>query len=778
MPNSLFDFLQELEPELVDIGSSIEKIFYEDPHGVLVKSRLFAELMTKKVAEREDFLHILDWRQVDRLQFLDNNGLLTKDIARAFDTIRLIGNKASHEGLNNDLELALKIHRNLYKISVWFFEIYGNYNSKAPKYRYPEMKKNEEIDKESLTKLIETALANKLPNLLQNQKVILNNQSHVQTESSQPEKLNREEIENKDFDIIEDKQLHNSYLLYQLSKLRESSQEAVEGSNSLSTFKEYLHINRPIQEELINALNEAKNSDSSELILLCGSVGDGKSHLLAYMNQTYQELMEGVHIHNDATESFDPQKNSLDTLAEVLINFSDENIEISNEKRILAINLGVLHNFLESDYAKNSYTKLASFIKKSKIFETEYLSENYYDKHFKLISFSDYHPYELTEDGPKSEYFTKLLEKIVQPLDNNPFYIAYQRDIKNKVRGAFIKNYQLLQNESIRNKVSDLLIQTIIKYKHLISTRAFLNFIYDIIVPANIDEEQFSSSVIEETEVLLPNLIFNSTDRSTLLKMISQNDPINIRSEKIDEILIQLNNSNNITDIFKKHLEFKVIEDWINQLTDLGPFYELTSSTKQLLSATLIRFSYFLGKNIQDVYIDSTYKSYMEYLYKYNIGHGPGLRQLYDEIKDAVFAWNGQPKENSTYIFLEENSVNMKLAQSLNISRYAKHLEKRESDLGNRFKNSILIGFQNESKDDYELLEIDYQLYKLILKVINGYRPNKKDKEDAIQFIEFIDRLIKLSSKENVLTVYDNSVNILFKLEYDEDFEEFIFKRD
>lgn len=65
MPNSLFDFLQELEPELVDIGSSIEKIFYEDPHGVLVKSRLFAELMTKKVAEREDFLHILDWRQVD-----------------------------------------------------------------------------------------------------------------------------------------------------------------------------------------------------------------------------------------------------------------------------------------------------------------------------------------------------------------------------------------------------------------------------------------------------------------------------------------------------------------------------------------------------------------------------------------------------------------------------------------------------------------------------------------------------------------------------------------
>ncbi|WP_284692644.1 DNA phosphorothioation-dependent restriction protein DptF, partial [Peribacillus frigoritolerans] len=67
---------------------------------------------------------------------------------------------------------------------------------------------------------------------------------------------------------------------------------------------------------------------------MCGSVGDGKSHLLAYLKNKYPDLVNKFMIHNDATESFDPQKSSLDTLAEILKPFSDEKIEGAQVKLI------------------------------------------------------------------------------------------------------------------------------------------------------------------------------------------------------------------------------------------------------------------------------------------------------------------------------------------------------------------------------------------------------------------------------------------------------------
>ena len=76
-------------------------------------------------------------------------------------------------------------------------------------------------------------------------------------------------------------------------------------------------------------IEEANNSEGSQLVLLCGSVGDGKSHLLAYLNEEHKELLEGFYIHNDATESHDPNLTELETLDNVLCSFRDENIDNS-----------------------------------------------------------------------------------------------------------------------------------------------------------------------------------------------------------------------------------------------------------------------------------------------------------------------------------------------------------------------------------------------------------------------------------------------------------------
>jgi DNA phosphorothioation-dependent restriction protein DptF len=256
---------------------------------------------------------------------------------------------------------------------------------------------------------------------------------------------------------------------------------------------------------------------------------------------------------------------------------------------------------------------------------------------------------------------------------------------------------------------------------------------------------------------------------------MAQLDPIHLRSDSIDQALIELNNSTNISMVFKRHLDLEQVEYLENALVDLGPFYELTTATRQLLTATLIRFTFFLSKDMSSAFENETYTSFMSYLYAYNVGVPNQLRGIYEDIENAIFAWQGGPKPN--YIYVDNSVGSMKIAQSLNLRKYSKHLIKRDDEILNRFKNTIIIGFQNQSQTEHVLLEIDYPLYETIIKVLKGYRPNKKDKEDAIQFTEFIDRLKQLGNKGE-LFISDKRNNLLFKLEYDPDFEEFSFKRE
>lgn len=793
MLESTFDFLQELDPELVQLGRDIEKIFYDDPHGVMIKGRLFAERMTKTIAMLEGMDNLKHLKQVDRLNRLDNEGLFTidRDVAQSFDTIRTIGNRAAHESGNGDLEIALKVHKNLFKISVWLMESYGSHDFTTPLYKHPTIQKGESVDSKQISDLIETTLSKQLADLLKNENLGTQNQikedcdvektgdvdSTIVSEEVQDDTQEKDNMSiGKEGD--QERNLYGSRLLYQLSKLKESSQEAVENSNAFSSFKKYLHVERPIQKDLTETMERTQTEKGSHLIFLCGSVGDGKSHLLAYLNESQPDLMKDFEVHNDATESFDPQKNSLDTLAEVLKPFSDNNIEHTNERLILAINLGVLHNFLESEYIHDNYTKLAEFIHKSGVFETDSVTGNYSKDHFNLISFADYHPYQLTHKGPKSDYFTNLLGKIVQPTEDNPFYSAYIRDQEEEITGPFITNYRLLQEDTVRGKLTDILIESIVQYKYILSTRALLNFIHDILVPASIEEDSTSSTVIEETRVLLPNILFNSVDRSPLLRVIADLDPIHIRSEKIDQMLIELNNSTNISTVFQNYIHSDKLYVWKELLSDLGAFYELTKATRQLLNATLIRLTYFLGGDLKSVFENETYNRFMNHLYAFNVGIPVGLRDIYQETEKAVFAWKGGPKQHSSYIYLEETLGLMSIAQSLELKPYTNHLIKHEEKNFQRFKNTLLVGFQDKNKSRHALLEIDYPLYETILKVLDGYRPNKKDKEDAVQFLEFIDKMMKIGNKADEIAVYDSAEDVLFKLEYDDDFEEFSFKRE
>lgn len=153
-----------------------------------------------------------------------------------------------------------------------------------------------------------------------------------------------------------------------LSRLRESSKTAVVSANFSDPYTMYMHVNRPVQEKFVSVLKNTYNTNHSELILLCGSVGDGKSHMLSYCKQTYPEMMESFYVHNDSTASLYIDKPASYTLMKIMDAFTDKNIETSNSKVILAINLGTLSNFLEAD-TENNFLLLKEYIDRAGILD-------------------------------------------------------------------------------------------------------------------------------------------------------------------------------------------------------------------------------------------------------------------------------------------------------------------------------------------------------------------------------------------------------------------------
>ena len=142
----------------------------------------------------------------------------------------------------------------------------------------------------------------------------------------------------------------------QLSRLRKLSADSVENTSTFVPFKKYLHVERPVETELRELLKKVNASQKKCLVLLCGSAGDGKSHLISYLKNVDEEgLINDYELYNDATESSEPKLTSIDTLAEKLAPFNDDScLDNKSEKMIIAINLGTLNNFIESEKGKNS----------------------------------------------------------------------------------------------------------------------------------------------------------------------------------------------------------------------------------------------------------------------------------------------------------------------------------------------------------------------------------------------------------------------------------------
>ncbi len=559
--------------------------------------------------------------------------------------------------------------------------------------------------------------------------------------------------------------LKGSYLLNELSKLSASSKEVVESLEEMDYFKQYMHVDRTIQDQLLDMIKKSSQEEGCQLILLCGSVGDGKSHLLSYLKSKSKGLLDEFEFHNDATESSDPKLDEIQTLLKVLEDFSDENINKSNKKLILAINLGVLNNFIESEEVKSNYTLLKRFIDDSKVFEQDDISENYESDKFKLVSFGDYSFYELTQYGPKSDYINNILQKVVSKEYGNIFNKAYLLDKENGLYNSMMVNYEMLSLDSVRKQVVNLLIKSLVKSKKILSTRDLLIFIYDLLVPSKFEKNKIT--LLD----LIPNKIFISRESGEFLKIISYEDPINLRSSYLDKLLITLNTANNIEMFLETYFDKEILE----QFDRVFEIYKELNRYSNDAFQIIIRFVFMIGKN-EDINKDIYYDKYVQDLYFFNKGELSQYKDLFKKVKFLVYNWNGFAGDN--YIYLNKYLNKFNIAEKVYIKESKKGSCSRNSkEVLERFKKNIVIAFKCNDKE--ETLEIDYQLYEKIEQMQEGYCCTRNDKEKLVRFVEFMQRIILHGNMDEEVIIKEKSTKNTFVLEYN-DFgdEKYIFRRE
>ncbi|SIS63371.1 DNA phosphorothioation-dependent restriction protein DptF [Salimicrobium flavidum] len=768
----LFQFVESLNEDAFITGKRIEDTVYENPQSACIAGRQMLEAIIEHVFNLEN-IDQYGMSLFDKINYLDRKGYFTQEAKQSMDTIRVIGNKAAHEPKFDDVEKAIKVFKEIYKIARWYAEVYS-FNLEIPEYRNPSPPSSNDQNPDEIIEEVMERLRKQKGEAFRGEGVTGNETSIT------PERKSENKQEDSITPVIPyELPANQSYLLKELRRLQESSQEAVDSPEDFSELKDYMHVDRQIQIDLEKILSTEQKTGGPSLVLLSGSVGDGKSHLLSYLNNREDNLLKGYRIYNDATESFDPQKSAVETLTEELDSFSDQRIDSADDRVIIAINLGILNNFLEADHGEKSFNKLKEFINNSHVFEAN-IQEKYSEGPFHIMSFSDYQPFELTEEGPRSSFFELVFEKVFNTSEKNPFYAAYLKDKHKGINVSIHDNYQFMMNKTVQHHVIDLLINTIVQHKLVISARSLFNFIADIVIPEGYSTmEDLLSVDSEKLNHTTPELLFNRKERSYILDAMNDLDPIHYRSKKTDDVLIALNTLDDwesiISELIEDKTPYKWFEDYIEMKKELG---EVTNATEQSIFKALIRTAYLTSEDLNEQVRPESFDKYMKYLYAFHRYDKKLIQDFYTKVPEAMFYWMGSPKKDYIYI---DNRGTFKIAQHLKLNPSLAHLEQLQRNSNGavirNFHTTLTVAYTSTDQEYKAELNVDYHLYKLILAVLDGYRPNKKDEEDAIQLIEFVEKALKFGSYKKELLVHIPSEHKLYRLEKNV-FGSVVFERD
>lgn len=557
----------------------------------------------------------------------------------------------------------------------------------------------------------------------------------------------------------------------ELRRLSKLSAEAVQNLDHFDPLKKYMHITRHTEIDFKQLLLKIAEVNHKQLVLVCGSAGDGKSHLLSYLKYSEQDhILDSYTIINDATESDAPNQTAIETLAERIAAFRDDRLnDGSREKVVLAINLGMLNNFIDSEQGKY-FGKLKQYVLNNNIFSVAQPLPFNKDEVFHHIDFSNYQLYTLTADGARSDYLTELFEKVFGNNTCNPFYNTYINQgstCPHHTQCPVRHNFEFLMKEDVRKLLIQRIIEVCIKDKIVITSRDILNFIFDAVVSPDFDEKKLWNLLSNPAKFLetyisytTPMLIFENRGTSSLIDCMTENAATSDNIEKRDCDVLDFYAADDITPIVLSELNGSEYSDILHSIG-----LSAIDNGRDPLKKYVYKFlrNYKKLTDSQELKADRLYLSFVQDLYHACAGNIKHLKNLYSSVKHSIYSWNGT--YGTDLICIDDSSDDYSILEQLNI-RYDVAQGSGDDEVL-QFAPVIIVRFSNETKTEQVPFSIDYSLYRVIMAMKDGYCPTSQDRNVHADFSSGIMALSEFGTKKSRVYIVSKrkTSNMKFLLE-------------
>ena len=338
-------------------------------------------------------------------------------------------------------------------------------------------------------------------------------------------------------------------------------------------------------------------------------------------------------------------------------------------------------------------------------------------------------------------------------------------------------NYQLLSDERIQQGIVRAVVESIVKNKLIISTRTLLNMIYEIVVderfwnrgslePRKIPQKMTS---INYCEALLPNTLFGKRNCSEILDAMGLVDPMQIRNEKIDDFFVYYENSEDIIAIFEENLPDYLF--LLKRLKKLNFSDKSTHPVKEEILKTFVRICWLSEARSDLLPRDKDYEEYMRALYFWNTGNHLELKKVYNVVEKGMLAWNGKVNQDEMQLPIGSKKTYFHLVQKIEIKKKIDNLPNQAQGELYSFRDELRLKYKYAGSCEAEL-DVDFSLYKLLKRILNGYVPSINDKRVNVKCVEFINKISQGGTKMEKLYIRDQSQKIAreYRLSYDEDY--------
>ncbi|GIU50477.1 hypothetical protein TUM4438_36610 [Shewanella sairae] len=519
-----------------------------------------------------------------------------------------------------------------------------------------------------------------------------------------------------------------------LSVLSKSSPYAVrtlhQNDNSIEDqIENYLFITTNIEQAFKEALINATEDD---IIFLCGSSGDGKSEILT----RYCEMAmfkDRYKFHLDATHSFSPTSNAIQTLDTLF----EEN-RTSNKTLVVGINVGMLGNYAQE--GAELHDDIKSSIK-------SFLDDSPTESNHQFLDFEKFPKFVLGKNGYTAEFVKELFQKLTAPTNNIiRDHFDHEKTLTQAVDKKLCANYELLSDEAVQQTIIELLFKARLVKDQFLTARALLDFVFHLLAGPG---------------YLFDNL-FTGTDNELASKIVDF-DPANIRTQHIDKFILSrsLGLPDHNYEVFVEALLLKGFTRSLAPESYLRLFYLLKNSE----FANNYHLS-FCGDFQQDLIKKYSEVWHLHCHFDGSDEHKLALRQYYKDVAiAAVHKYNNRnaPRLGKGEFFISEHN-GFQLAADLELKVHVPQIAEDKETKTSHFNTYFKVGKRIVK------LPTNINLLSLMLRIVEGYRPNKHDKNTVVLLDELVEEIAEVANETSTLHIlYKND---RYKIAND-DFDEF-----